>query len=49
MLNEMPGVFLENSVIITVRSDIGAGFRGSDQGVAALLYDTPHILDHLLR
>jgi arginase len=28
---------LENSVIITVRSDIGAGLRGSDQGITALL------------
>ncbi len=33
----MPGVLLENSVIITVRSDIGAGFRGSDQGITVLL------------
>jgi arginase len=37
MLNKMPGIPLENSVIITIRSDIGAGFRGSDQGVTALL------------
>ena len=37
MLNKMPGIPLENSVIITIRSDIGAGFRGADQGVIALL------------
>jgi len=37
MLNKMPGKPLENSVIITIRSDIGAGYRGSDQGVTALL------------
>ena len=37
MLNKMPGIPLENSVIITIRSDIGAGFRGADQGVAELL------------
>jgi arginase len=37
MLSKMPGIPLENSVIITIRSDIGAGFRGADQGVIALL------------
>jgi arginase len=33
----MSVIRLENSVIITVRSDIGAGFRGSNQGITALL------------
>lgn len=28
---------MENSVIITVRSDIGAGVSGSNQGIKALL------------
>jgi arginase len=36
-------------VIITVRSDIGAGFRGSDQGITALLdlFDKSNIADRV--
>ena len=36
-------------MIITVRSDIGAGFRGSDQGITALLdlFDKSNISNHV--
>lgn len=37
MLNKNIGGTIENSVIITVRSDIGAGVSGFNQGITALL------------